>query len=79
LSTANEISPFRIVTLHCAMQGGCTTVCIHTHMHTNMCAHYFQVQTSDVMIKKRWTQNVIDLILTKFTLELNEIAWCTLQ
>jgi len=37
LGTSNKISSFKMVILHPAIQGGCTTVCIHTYTHIHAC------------------------------------------
>ena len=54
LSASNKIFSFKIAILHCAIQGGCTTVWtdIHTHMHACMHLHCFEIQSSDLTIKK---------------------------
>ena len=53
LSASNKILSFKIAILHCAIQGGCTTVwTTHTHTYARMHLHCFEIQTYDLTIKK---------------------------
>ena len=78
LSTSNQILLFKIVILHCAIQGGCTTACIHTHtgMHVPALPTDTNFWPDD---QNGQTQNVSEFILILVTVVLNEITWCTLE
>ena len=78
MSTSNKIHSFKVVILHSAIHGGCTTVCMcaRTRMHAHIHMNCFHIQTSDpLLIKKGLTQNVADCILIKVTVVLTEIPY----
>jgi hypothetical protein len=76
LSTSNKMS-FKIIIWYCAIWGGSTTACTHTHTHMRVC--WFQIQTSDLTIKNGHTKDVDGFIAIRVNVVLTEITLCTLQ
>ena len=76
---SNKMLSFKMVILHWALQGGCTTVFTHTHTQRHARALLSDTNFWPDDNQKSQTKNISDFILIQIILVLIEITWCTLQ